>query len=123
MEAQLDQLPLDLRSCRVPRSPPHRVSVPTRSHAPHFPARVGLGCSAFFDLLDNCLAVAESVDARQCCAEPFLGDAGLQLGLRRPRRMALVLYCARTPNGTDLNSQIGGFEGIAKGIARLHPTC
>src|SRR5713101_6802031 len=34
----LGKLPLDLRPCRVPRSPLHRVSVPTRSDAPHFPA-------------------------------------------------------------------------------------
>src|SRR6266849_1018518 len=80
MEAQLDKLPLDLCSCPVPRSPAHRVSVPARSHAPHFPAGVGLGCGALFGLLDNRLAVAESVDARQCCAQSFLGDAGLQLG-------------------------------------------
>jgi len=67
--------------------------------------------------------VAESVDARQCCAQPFLGDTGLQLGLRRPRGMAPVLYCVRTPSGTALNSQIGGFEAVAWRITRLRPTC
>ena len=66
-------------------------SVPARSDAPHFPARVGLSCGALFGLLDNRLAIAESVDARQCCAQPFLGDAGLQPGLRHPRRLAPVL--------------------------------
>src|SRR5271155_741342 len=114
---------MDLRACRAPRFPLCGVSVSYRSNAPRFTAGVGFGRGTLFGLLDDYLAVAESVDARECCTEPFLGDAGLQLGLRRPRRMALVLYCARTPNGTDLNSQIGGFEGIAKGIARLHPTC
>jgi hypothetical protein len=113
IEAQLDKLPLDLRPCRLPRSALHRVPVPAGSDARHFPAGVGFGRGTFFSLLDNRLAVAESVDARQCCAEPFLGDAGLQLGLRRPRRMALVLYCARTPGGTETNSQIGGFKTVA----------
>src|SRR5260370_3138203 len=105
METQLDKPPLDLRSCRVPRAPAHRVSVPARSDAPHFPAGVGLGCGALFGLLDNRLAVAESVDARQCCAQSFLGDGGLQLGLRGPRRLAPVLYCACTTSGTDLTSR------------------
>ena len=102
--AQLDKLPLDLRPCRIPRAHLHRVPVSARSDAPHFPAGVGLGCGAFFGLLDNLVVVAESVDARQCCAEPFLGDAGLQLGLRCPRRLAPVLYCARTASGTDLTA-------------------
>ena len=99
MGAQLDKLSLDLRPGRVPSSPPRGVSVPTRSDAPRFPAGVGFGRGALFDLLDNRLAVAKSVDARQRGAQPFLGDAGLQLGLRRPRRMAPVLYCARQANG------------------------
>jgi len=90
--------PLDLRRCRVPRSRLHRVSVPARSHAPHFAAGVGLGCGALLGLLDNRLAVAESVDARQCRPQPFLGDAVLQLALRCPRRLASVLYCPRQPS-------------------------
>ncbi len=94
LEAQLDELPLGLWSCRVPCSPLHRVSIPARSDAPHFAVGVGLGCRALFGLLDNRLAVAESVDAGQRCAQPLLGDAGLQLGLRRPCRLAPALYCA-----------------------------
>ena len=77
-----------------------RVSVSARSDAPRFPAGVRLGCGAFFSLLDNLVAAAESVDARQRCTEPFLGDAGLQLGLRCPRRLAPVLYCNCTAGGT-----------------------
>src|SRR6266446_8603017 len=106
MAAQLDKFSLDLRPCRVPSSAPRGVSVPTRSDAPRFPAGVGFGRGALFDLLDNRLAVAESVDARQCCAQPFLGDAGLQLGLRRPRGMAPVLYCPCTASGTDLTARL-----------------
>jgi len=70
MEAQLDKLPLDLRSCRVPRAPPHRVSVPARSDALHFPAE-SLWPRHSFGLLDNRLAVAESLDARQCSRSHF----------------------------------------------------
>src|SRR5258708_4566571 len=78
IEAQLDKLPLDLRPCRVPRSPLRRVSVPARSDAPHFQAGVGVGCGALFGLLDNRLAVAASVDCRQCCAPPFFGGVWFQ---------------------------------------------
>jgi hypothetical protein len=103
---------LDLRPRRIPRSPLRRVSVPACSDAPHFPAGVGAGRGVIFGLLDNRLAVAESVDARQCCAEPFLGDAGFQLGLWRPRRMAPMLCCALTSSGTEPIRQIGGFKAV-----------
>lgn len=77
MEAQLDEFPLDLRPCRVPRSHLRCLPVPAESDARHFPARVGVGCGALFDLPDNRLAAAEPVDARQRCAQPLLGDARL----------------------------------------------
>jgi hypothetical protein len=55
------------------------VSVPIRSDATHYLKRGGLGCGPFFGLLDIRLAISESVDACQCCAESFLGDAERQL--------------------------------------------
>ena len=99
MEAQLDNFALDLRPYRVARAPLRRLSVPGRSDAADVPLGIGLGYGALSGLLDNRLAAAESVDACQRGTQPFLGDAGLQLGLRRPRRMAPVLYCARQASG------------------------
>src|SRR5882724_4903066 len=125
MAAQLDKFSLDLRPCRVPSAAPRGVSVPTRSDAPRFPAGVGFGRGALFGLLDNRLAVAESVDARKCCAQPFLGDTGLQLGFRRPRRLGPVLYCARTTSGTDLTARFAAskrsvrYHSIASGLLEM----
>jgi hypothetical protein len=48
-------------------------------------------------LLDHRPVAAESVDARQRGAQPFLGDTGLQPGLWRPCRLAFEPYFARTP--------------------------
>src|SRR5260221_4691555 len=118
MEAQLDKLPLDLRPYRFPRSALRGVPVPGRSDAAHFPARIGVGCGTLFGLLDDRIAIAKSVDARQRCAQPFLGDAGLQHGLRQLRRMAPVLHCARSASATEPSRPIGGFEAVAEGISR-----
>ena len=79
MQAQLDEFPLDLRPCRVPRAHLRGLPVPADSDARHFPARVGVGYGALFALLDNRVAVAESADARQRGAQPLLETLGFGL--------------------------------------------
>jgi len=73
-EGELAKLPLDLSARIVSCATPCCVCVLAGPHASRRAVGIGLGRRAIFGLLDNRLAAAESVDACQRSAQPFLGD-------------------------------------------------